>query len=82
MPGVEHRRRYRLPRSGRLRQYGGDPPFHLVRHDLPIVVQIVDSAENVRKLVPVLEQMMDKGLIAISDVELIKIQKPNRAPLP
>ncbi len=48
---------------------------HLVRHDLPIVVQIVDSAENVQRLVPILEEMMDKGLIAISDVEVIRIQK-------
>src|SRR5579871_3256006 len=41
---------------------------HVVRHDLPIVVQIVDSAENIERLVPVVEQMIDKGLIAISDV--------------
>jgi PII-like signaling protein len=48
---------------------------HLVKHDLPIVVQIVDNADNVQRLVPILEEMMDKGLIAISDVEVIRIQK-------
>jgi len=48
---------------------------HLGRHDLPIVVQIVDSAENVQRLVPVVEQMMDQGLIAISDVTVRRIQK-------
>jgi len=48
---------------------------HLVRHDLPIVVQIVDGAENIQRLVPILEEMMDKGLIAISDVSVIRIQK-------
>src|ERR1700693_4635631 len=41
---------------------------HVLRHDLPILVQIVDTAENVQRLVPILEDMMDKGLIAISDV--------------
>jgi PII-like signaling protein len=52
---------------------------HLVRHDLPIIVQIVDSAENIQRLVPVVEEMMDKGLIAISDVDVIRIQKTQGA---
>jgi PII-like signaling protein len=48
---------------------------HALRHDLPIVVQIVESAENIQRLVPILEAMMDKGLIAVSDVSMIRIQK-------
>jgi PII-like signaling protein len=52
---------------------------HLVRHDLPIVVKIVDGAENIQRLVPILEEMMDKGLIAISDVSVIRIQKTRGA---
>jgi uncharacterized protein len=52
---------------------------HLVRHDLPIVVQIVDGAESIQRLVPILEEMMDKGLIAISDVSVIRIQKTRGA---
>lgn len=48
---------------------------HVLRHDLPVIVQIVDSAENIGRLVPILEDMMDKGLIAISDVNVIRIQK-------
>jgi PII-like signaling protein len=48
---------------------------HLLTHDLPIVVQIVDSEENIRRLLPVLESMMDKGLIAISGVEIARVQK-------
>lgn len=51
---------------------------HLMTHDdLPIVVQIVDTDENVKRLLPVLEDMMDKGLIAISDVDTIRIRKPD-----
>lgn len=49
---------------------------HILTHDLPIVVQIVDSEENVVRLLPVMEEMMDKGLIAMSDVNVIRIQKP------
>lgn len=52
---------------------------HLVRHDLPIVVQIVDSLENIQRLVPILEEMMDKGFIAISDVSVIRVQRTSGA---
>lgn len=52
---------------------------HILTHDLPIVVQIVDTEDNVRRLLPLLEEMMDKGLIAMSDVSILRIQKPARA---
>jgi uncharacterized protein len=48
---------------------------HLLGHDLPIVVHIVDSAENIARLLPVVETMLDKGLIAISDVSALRIDK-------
>jgi len=48
---------------------------HLLAHDLPVVVQIVDSEENIERLLPVLEEMMDKGLISMSDVKMRRIQK-------
>ena len=48
---------------------------HLVTHDLPIVVTIIDSDNNVRRLLPVVEEMMDKGLIALSDVEMFRVRR-------
>lgn len=48
---------------------------HVLIHDLPIVVQIVDSPANIQLLLPVVEDMMDKGLIAISDVNVMRVQK-------
>ena len=48
---------------------------HLLAHDLPVVVQIVDSEDNITRLLPVLEEMMDKGLISMSDVRMRRIQK-------
>jgi len=48
---------------------------HLVTHDLPIVVTIIDSEDNVRRLLPVVEEMMDKGLIALSDVEMFRVRR-------
>ena len=40
--------------------------------DAPIMVSVVDTHENIQKLIPTLDQMVDDGLIAISDVEVIK----------
>jgi uncharacterized protein len=49
---------------------------HVIAHDQPIVVTIIDSEENVRRILPIVEEMMDKGLIALSDVEMFRVQKP------
>lgn len=52
---------------------------HLIRKDQPIVVTIVDTPENLDRLIPEVEEMMDTGMIAISDVEYVRIQKPPAA---
>jgi PII-like signaling protein len=52
---------------------------HLVRKDQPIVVTIVDTPENLRRLIPEVEDMMDTGLIATSDVEYMRIENPPAA---
>ncbi len=52
---------------------------HVLQHDLPILIQIVDTAENIQRLVPVLEEMIDKGLISISDVNVLRVQKTKDA---
>jgi hypothetical protein len=51
---------------------------HLLSHDLPIGVTIVDSEDNIRRLLPVIEEMLDKGLIAISDVEEFRIRRKTK----
>ncbi|MEN6603946.1 MAG: DUF190 domain-containing protein [Bryobacteraceae bacterium] len=48
---------------------------HLTHSDRPILISIVDTAENIERLAPVVEQMMDTGLLAASDVEVIRVQK-------
>lgn len=47
---------------------------HLIGHDQPILIVIVDSESQVRKLVSVLEDMLDTGLMALCDAEVIKFQ--------
>lgn len=57
--------------------YGEGTEIHRARilaHDQPIVVTVVESAENIRRLMPEIEQMLDTGMIAISNVEMIRIQ--------
>jgi PII-like signaling protein len=52
---------------------------HLIRKDQPIVVTIVDTEENLARLIPEVEEMMDTGMIATSDVEYMRIEKPPTA---
>jgi len=52
---------------------------HLIRKDQPIVVTIVDTPENLVRLIPEVEEMMDTGMIATSDVEYMRIEKPSTA---
>jgi uncharacterized protein len=40
--------------------------------DAPIMVQVVDSEENIQRLLQSLEDLTFNGLIAVSDVEVIK----------
>jgi len=48
---------------------------HLIRHDQPILISIVDTAENIARLTPMVEEMMDTGLMAVSDVQAVRVQK-------
>lgn len=43
--------------------------------DAPILLSIVDRAEQIARLLPHLEQMVDEGLIAISDVDVIRFSR-------
>jgi uncharacterized protein len=40
--------------------------------DAPILVQIIDTEENIQRLIPALDEMVTEGLIAMSEVEVIK----------
>ncbi len=53
---------------------------HLIKHDQPVVVTVVDTHENIERLIPIVEEMMDTGMIAASDVECIRVEKRPAAP--
>ncbi len=48
---------------------------HLIRHEQPIIIVIVDAPENLERLIPVVEQMMTTGVLASSEVAMIRVQK-------
>lgn len=41
-------------------------------HDAPILISVIDSEEKLRAYLPVLDQMVQQGLVALSDVDIIK----------
>lgn len=40
--------------------------------DAPLMVSVIDNAEKIRALLPFLDEMLKEGLIAVSEVEVIK----------
>ena len=48
---------------------------HFVGSHRPIIIIIVDTVENIRRLIPAVAEMMDTGLMATSGVEMIRVQK-------
>jgi PII-like signaling protein len=44
--------------------------------DLPIVVEIVDTAENVDRVLPLLDEMVSEGMVTLERVEVIAYRAP------
>jgi len=41
-------------------------------HDAPVMVSVIDSEDKIQKLLSILDEMVGEGLIAVSEVEVIK----------
>jgi PII-like signaling protein len=57
--------------------YGAHRRFHKEKRlslsrDQPIILSVVDEESKLRAYLPVLEQMVDEGLVVLSDVDVIK----------
>ena len=48
---------------------------HIVKSDRPVVITIVDAHERIEALIPVVAGMLETGLIASSEVEMIRVEK-------
>ena len=40
--------------------------------DLPVVIEIVDARERIDAILPVLDEMVESGLITVEDVRVVK----------
>jgi PII-like signaling protein len=57
--------------------YGAQQRMHKsgflgLSRDLPVMITIVDKEEKIRAILPVLDEMVSEGLVALSDVDVIK----------
>ena len=55
---------------------------HLVElsTDLPVVIEVVDTEEHIDRLLPILEEMLDDGLVTIEKVRVLRYKASQRAP--
>jgi PII-like signaling protein len=65
--------------------YGAHRRFHKEKrlslsHDQPIILAVVDEETKLRAYLPVLEQMVDEGLVVLSDVDVITYTHRLEAP--
>ncbi len=61
--------------------YGKGKTIHTTRilelsSSLPIIIEAADSAEQIEKAIPFIEEMVEEGLILVADIEVVKYGKP------
>ncbi|MBF0506918.1 MAG: DUF190 domain-containing protein [Nitrospirae bacterium] len=57
--------------------YGPHRRYHkkktLTKHgELPIMISIIDTEENISKAIPILDDMVGEGIVVMSNVDVIK----------
>jgi hypothetical protein len=57
--------------------FGADSRMHSAKilrisEDLPIVIELVDTEENLNKLLPFIDQVVTEGLVTLEKVRVIK----------
>jgi PII-like signaling protein len=57
--------------------FGANSVIHTTRlldlsSDLPVVVEIVDTEEHIQKLLPILDEMLDDGLVTMEKVRVLR----------
>lgn len=56
--------------------YGASSRLHTARilrlsEDLPLLIEVVDSAERIEAVLPMLDEMIGDGLVTLEDVEVL-----------
>jgi PII-like signaling protein len=61
--------------------FGADSRMHTTKllslsENLPLVIEIIDSEENLSKLMPFLNEAMAEGLMTLEKVKIVKFHAP------
>jgi len=56
--------------------YGANSRIHTAKilrlsEDLPVVVEIIDNAEKIERLLPAIDEMVQEGLVTLEEVRVI-----------
>lgn len=54
--------------------------FERLSQDLPLVIEVVDTAEHIERLLPVLDEMVPEGLVTLEKARVLKYS-PGKRPL-
>jgi len=60
--------------------FGAKSHLHTARilrlsEDLPIVIEIVDTAENVDRVIPALDEMVEDGMVTVERVQILSYRQ-------
>ena len=47
---------------------------HLVSRNRPLLITVVDTPENIDRLIPVVAEMMDTGLMSVSAAQMTRVE--------
>ena len=65
--------------------YGAASRIHSIKllrlsEDLPVMIEIVDSEDNINKILPFLDETVKEGLITMENVNVIKYRHSKKGP--
>ncbi|MDI6816583.1 MAG: DUF190 domain-containing protein [Actinomycetota bacterium] len=60
-----------------IESFGAHSRIHTMRilrlsEELPVIIEIVDGEERINAFLPILDEMVDEGLVTIENVEILK----------
>ncbi len=63
--------------------YGANSRLHTAKilrlsEDLPLIIEIVDTGENIQRLLPHLDEMVTEGLVTLENVQIIKYRAASK----
>ena len=63
--------------------FGAKSHLHTARilrlsEDLPVVIEIVDTAENIDRVIPVLDEMVEDGMVTVERVQILSYRPAGR----